>query len=616
MCGIVAYLGSSQAWPILVQGLAILQNRGYDSAGVASYCGAESKIKVFKQASTSSQRAIEALEDHNPDMVAGEPSTGIGHTRWATHGPRTSENAHPHLDETQSFAIVHNGIIENYLEWKGFLETKGYSFSSQTDSEVIVVLWSYYYTVIGDVTDAFRKTIASLEGTWGIVGMSLHTPLSLYCARHGSPLLLAVSDGQAFVASQAEGFGRYAKSYICLKSHDIATLTLTKNGQVALGMIDPSLYPTRPATHTFDLTPAPYRFWTEKEIASQGKVVGLALKNGGRVESTSRVCLGGIADHTTHLLSHNHLVFLGCGTSLHAALAMKPLYQSISGFQTVQAVDGAAFTLGDVPDLHSTLLIFISQSGETKDLARCVDMAKENDLFMVGIVNAVDSLIAREVNCGVYLNAGREVGVASTKAFTGQITVLSLIAVWFSQERGLKPLQRKRVIRDLQALPFDVEEALKADETPLVHALQDKTSAFVLGKGPCHATALEASLKLKEIAYIHVEGFEGSSLKHGPFALLTKHTPVVLLMPASASGFGYEKMINGLEEIQARNAPLVVVTDTTLAYKVPVVKVPANETFGFLLCLIPLQKAAFNLAISQGINPDYPRNLAKVVTVE
>lgn len=617
MCGIIAYLGHTKTWPVLVEGLAILQNRGYDSAGIVCHGKDMKEFYLFKEASTTTKRAIKVLEDHVLPFQEEALQIGIGHTRWATHGPRTDENAHPHLDFTKRFAIVHNGIIENYLEWKTFLKTKGYSFKSKTDSEVIVALWAYHYSESSDVSQAFQKTISCLEGTWGLVGISLHQPSTLFCARHGSPLLIGMDEGQAFVTSQPEGFGPYVKSYICLKSHDMATLSLDSLGKVSLGLIDSSTYETRKAEGCFETTPAPFTYWTEKEIASQGKVAALALKNGGRIKSSSRVCLGGLEDHKETLVKQRHLVFLGCGTSFHAALAMMPLFKRLAGFQTVQAFDGAAFSLTDVPDSDSTLLILISQSGETKDLARCIDLAKENDLFIVGVVNAVDSLIARETNCGVYLNAGREVGVASTKAFTGQVTVLGLIAAWFSQERNLKCCQRERLLKDLQALPYDLEETLNIDAGPMVKALEKATSLFVLGKGPCHPAALEASLKLKEMAYLHAEGFEGSSLKHGPFALLTPETPVLLLMPCFAS-YGYEKMLNGLEEIHARHAPLVVLSDNPLpdCYDVPCIPLPKNESFGFLLSLIPIQKAAFSLACAKGIDPDYPRNLAKVVTVE
>lgn len=614
MCGIIGYLKTltpkRNVWDVMVHGLSILQNRGYDSAGIA-LANLSEEMYTFKRASTPSLSAIKILKDHSP-VLEGNIWGGIGHTRWATHGPCTDENSHPHYDSKKDFVIVHNGIIENYLEWKTFLMAKGHTFQSQTDSEVIAVLWSYYTsTNEGDALKGFDQTVKSLGGTWGVVGMHRYSPGRLFCARHGSPLLIGLSEtcDEAFVTSEPSGFGPYAKRYICLKPNDVATLDVRKD-KVHLGVIDPLAYEARMAETSFEPSPDPYRYWTEKEIASQAQVVSLAMGNGGRLNG-SMVRLGGISDYRDTLLAHDHLIFLGCGTSLHAAKAMTSVYRKISGFTTVQAFDGAAFDLSFLPPSSSkTLLVFISQSGETKDLARCIDLAKEKSLCMVGIVNAVDSLIAREVMCGIYLNAGREVGVASTKAFTAQVTVLSLLAAWFSQERKIATSYRERLVENLRALPYDVEAVLKVDINPLVTALHKCSSVFCLGKDQAHYGALEASLKLKEMTYIHAEGFEGSSLKHGPFALLTPETPVFLFM--DVRGKVDPKMVNAFKEIEARHAPLVSLSSG----KDATVRLPSNEDFGFLLALIPIQRAAFTLSLSKGINPDYPRNLAKVVTVE
>lgn len=605
MCGITAFLSKGvKAWPILIEGLKMLQNRGYDSVGGCTLD--DESFRIQKYTSTPTFQALSFLEDQD---VRG--STGIGHTRWATHGAPLDRNAHPHIDSTGKFAIVHNGIVENHKEWRDFLKEKGYSFKSQTDSEVIVNLWSYKVSKGLSVQEGFREMVGELEGTWGIVGIHRETSHTLFCARHGSPLLIGISqsEGYAMISSEAAGFANYIKEYICLKEKDVVTIDYTGE---KIKLEAWSSYTKLKVEGDWETTPDPYPHWTLKEIMSQPDVVRAALGNAGRLEG-KRVRLGGLNSHRDLLLSSTDLVILGCGTSLYAGMTRLELFKRISGFRTVQAFDGAEFSLSDISrdPTSKTLLLFVSQSGETKDLSRCLDIGKKEGLTMIGVVNVVDSLISRENHCGVYLGAGREVGVASTKAYTSQVIVLTLIAMWFAQERGLAEGVCEKIIEDLRSLPYDVEKCLSNAETikDYLELFDGASSAFVLGKGPCYPVALEGALKMKEITYLHTEGFSGSALKHGPFALLTTKTPCIMLCP---SLHHLAKMKNACEEMSARHAPVIVISDEKDAN----VRIPLNQSFSDLLSIIPIQLLAYHLSVKRNINPDMPRNLAKVVTVE
>ena len=368
-------------------------------------------------------------------------------------------------------------------------------------------------------------------------------------------------------------------------------------------------------SQNFDLTPDPYDHWTLKEISEQFDSSLRAISLGGRLLDDNKVRLGGLEENREVLKRIDNLIFLACGTSYFAALCGVNYFKDLCDFNTMHVLDGAEFTEKDIPKYGNTALVMLSQSGETKDLHRCIKIGKDNDLFMIGVINVVDSMIARECNCGCYLNAGREVGVASTKSFTNQVIILSMMAVWFSQIHNKNGNKRKDFISGLRNLPYDIKKTIdkSLEQRDMLVKLLNKPSLFVLGKGKSEAIAKEGSLKIKEITYIHSEGYSGSALKHGPFALLDKNMPVILVSPDNEH---YAKMNNAYEEIKSRFAPILFITDNKKCKYDNTIIIPKNKVYADLLCVIPLQIAAYYLSIERGLNPDMPRNLAKCVTVE
>lgn len=626
MCGICGYLGSGEAYPCVMAGLKMLQNRGYDSAGIAALKDGE--LIVRKHASTPTQTAIDQLS--NLDTTFDGCTVAVSHTRWATHGCANDTNSHPHIDYRGKFALVHNGIIENYLPLKEELQAKGIPFKSQTDTEVIVNLMSFYYAEMKQVKAALEKTLSRLEGTWGLVILCVDKPNNLYCARHGSPLLIGfgLNDEYMIVASEQGGFcgGKFVNNYICLNDSDVVILKRKGNRVIFRPTHDnseeespKSLYKLNPITADLGTTtPAPYPHWMLKEIHEQPASVMRAMGMGGRLYGHDSVRLGGLNDHREDLMALNHLVLLGCGTSYHSGLHVVPLFRSISGFETVSVYDGGEFTHHDIPRSGKVGIVLISQSGETKDLHRCVELAHEyNNVMTIGTINVPDSLIAREVSCGVYLNAGKEVSVASTKAFTSQVVVLTMMAIWFAQNRQLHAVKRTNLVRDLRRLSRDIEDTLERtsekckDIATYLHS-KSTTSLFLLGKGVGESIAREGALKIKEISYIHSEGTSSSLLKHGPYALLDKEFPVIMVTPDDEH-FARNQSI--AEEIKSRHADVIGISDRPLQGYKFAIEVPKNESFRNLLAIIPLQLIAYYIATIKGHNPDLPKNLAKSVTV-
>jgi glucosamine--fructose-6-phosphate aminotransferase (isomerizing) len=612
MCGIICFNGNIKCINFLLNGLKQLQNRGYDSAGIC--CIQDNQFKIIKFASTNNKNGIELIEEckdiFNNDFI------GIGHTRWATHGAKTDYNAHPHIDNTGNFALVHNGIIENYLELKDFLIKNGYEFKSETDTEIIVNLISYNYNITKDTLKSIQITINELQGTWGLAILSLYEPNKIFLTRHGSPLLVGKTDRFGIGTSEQSGFDNKLKDYIVLNNEDICIIENNKelfiktNDKYNLKKIE---------NNRFDISPSPYKYWIQKEIEEQIDSSLRAISLGGRLLSNSEVRLGGLQNYTSELIEINNIIILGCGTSYHSGLLATYYFKDLCNFNTVQVFDGAEFTNKDIPKIGKTAVIFLSQSGETKDLHRCIDIANENNLFMIGVVNVVDSMIAREVHCGVYINAGREVSVASTKAFSGQVIILSMIAIYFSQIHDINKNKRLNYIKDLKKLIQDIEKTLIISRE-LMNVWAEKISKnknlFILGKGKAEAIAKEGSLKIKEISYIHAEGYSTSSLKHGPFGLLEKDFPCIFII--NDDNF-INKNINAIEEVNSRLADIFIISSVdnfNLYSEKNIINIPNNKTFGDLLSVIPLQYLAYYLAIQKNYNPDYPRNLAKVVTVE
>jgi glucosamine--fructose-6-phosphate aminotransferase (isomerizing) len=612
MCGITGFIGNDDAFSQLLAGLYQLQNRGYDSAGISVIENGE--IYTHKFASSDTISALTRLAEFKNHYNEGH--IGIGHTRWATHGAKTDTNSHPHVSHDGLFSLVHNGIIENYQEIKRDLRERGIELKSQTDTEVIVNLISVYFAEYGEVERAIQKTIQELKGTWGIAVLYKDEPNKLYCTRHGSPLLVGVDGNRAMVTSEQSGFCNQFGKYIVLNNHDVCVLTRIEDGNIQMNTRD--VYSAKSALNVNStLTPAPYPHWTIKEIHEQIDSSLRAISLGGRLLSNNEVKLGGLYERESELKQLDNIILLGCGTSFHAGMIGSHYLKEIGGFNSVQLFDGAEFGEADIPKMGKTGLILLSQSGETKDLHRCIQIAHDKDLFMIGVVNVVDSLIAREVHCGCYLNAGREVAVASTKAYTSQVIILSMIAIWFAQVKGIYELKRKDMLRDLRALHMDIDKTLQTTEPvirdEIVPLFKDRKSCFLLGKGKCESIAREGALKIKEISYIHAEGYSTSSLKHGPFALLEPNFPVVLIAPDDEH---YAKSMNAYEEIRSRHATVIMITDNSKCDKPNRIKIPMNKTYRDLLTIIPLQLLSYELSLSRGLNPDMPRNLAKVVTVE
>ena len=552
MCGIVGVITTeNNCFDILINGLKKLQNRGYDSAGICSIDIDIESINndsfiLHKYASTNETSALTKLEAHSQDY--NMLHVGIAHTRWATHGAKTDENSHPHISMDGKFVLVHNGIIENYKELKDMLITYGYIFKSQTDTEVIVNLLSYLHNNIEE-SDSIVHTInlatEMLCGTWGLAIMYLNTPNILYCLRHGSPLLISKNDTSVIVTSEQSGFGENNREYIVLKSNEICIIE-KMNNKININ-IDYTKYELKQITIVDkSISPYPFPHWTLKEIYDQKHSIGHSIGLGSRLLSATEVKLGGIDNKKDVLREIDNIILLGCGTSYHAGMLGVHYFKELCEFNVVLLFDGADFGELDIPRYGSTAVILLSQSGETKDLHRCLDIAKKHNLFTIGVVNVVDSLIAREVDCGCYLNAGREVAVASTKSFTSQVIVLSMIAIWFAQIKHINVEKRIEYISDLKKLQqhvidmldkFDVDDNIISELLPLFNQSSSNfnsnsnSSCFILGKGKAESIAREGSLKIKEISYIHTEGYSTSSLKHGPFALLCEGFPVILISP-------------------------------------------------------------------------------------
>jgi glucosamine--fructose-6-phosphate aminotransferase (isomerizing) len=610
MCGIFGIVSKAKQniCENIIQGLIQLQNRGYDSSGF-SILGPDNSIIVEKYASTRSENSLDKLQRFAPNQPAS--CIGIGHNRWATHGQKNDTNAHPHVSSCGQFALVHNGIIENYAELKTKLLQEGFTFVSQTDSEVIVNLISFYYRETNDTKTAVNLTIGDLQGTYGIIVLNSATPDKLFCVRNGSPLLIGKNDGDCIIAtSEQSGFCNLVSNYITLQNDDICIIDRTNLEIKTSGKYEKS---SQVSTMHRELTPDPFAHWTLKEIHYQPSVVLNAINNGGRIAGPSRVKLGGLPPQT--LKEVDNIVILGCGTSFFAALYGMHFFKRLCNLNTVQVFDGADFSEYDIPKQGKTALILVSQSGETKDLHRCIDIAEKNQMVTIGVINAVDSLIAREVDCGVYCNAGVEVGVASTKAFTSQVVCLSLIAIWFSQLHEVNEHLRTKVISDLQNLSNDFKNAIEYTKDQMQRLAKTMVSCnnmFVLGKGTDEYIAKEGSLKVKEISYVHCEGYSASSLKHGPFALLDEDFPVIIL---DLDNKHRTKVLNCIEEVRSRNAPITVITNSRET-KGNQVCVPYNASYASLLGIVPLQLLAYYVSIHRSINPDKPKNLAKVVTVE
>jgi glucosamine--fructose-6-phosphate aminotransferase (isomerizing) len=616
MCGIFGIMSIKNVniYSLIIDGLTQLQNRGYDSAGLCVLH--EKEFEIHKYSSTNELCAIDKLKSLNLKEKKNI-YIGFGHNRWATHGVKNDINAHPHLSNMNNFCIVHNGIIENYNELKTILLNEGYIFRSQTDTEIIVNLIEFNYKKLCNIFDAIQNTIESLRGTYALIIQTTLEPNVLYCVRNGSPLLVGQNEDQLIITSEQSGFCGIINNYFTLHNDDICIIT---RNEEYISIKTKQTYKNKNVTCLqSELTPAPFKHWTLKEINEQPTVVLNSINKGGRIKNHNEVKLGGLEQHKDLLKCIDNIILLGCGTSYFASLYGSYFFKTLCKFNCVQVFDGAELNEYDIPNIGTTAFILVSQSGETKDLHRCIEIAKNKNIITIGIINVVDSLIAREVDCGIYCNAGKEVAVASTKAFTSQVVCLSMAAIWFSGLHQINSKKRERIISDLHNLSNDIQITIDMCIEKINKMSQNfytNNNMFLLGKGNDEFIAKEGSLKIKEISYIHSEGYSASSLKHGPFALLDQDFPVIIFNLDQTHRY---KILNCYEEVNSRNAPIIFITnDQSIVSKITCenILIPENKSYSSLLGIIPIQLFAYFLSINKNINPDKPKNLAKVVTVE
>ena len=652
MCGIIGCLTTQlQVLKYLKYGIKALQNRGYDSVGL---CYLENDnnnnnvLKLHKSITENQINAVDSLELELNDIEI-KSNIGIAHTRWATHGKVNKINCHPHQSNDKNITLVHNGIIENYLELKEFLTNYGYTFYSDTDTEIIVNLLQYLTTKYNnnDMLYCIKKLNEYLSGTWGLVIYYDKQPNRLYFTRQGSPLLLGMDKNNkiGILTSEKSGFNKDITEFIDIPELDMAYIE-HKNNQILYysfqldttikrsisgnltdelndylnldeisNLFHHKLLKKRQNNIDLDYELGKYPHWTLKEIEEQEKSYLRAINYGGRILNNNQVKLGGLEDYQHIIKEVDNLILLGCGTSYHSCLLVSYLFHDICDLNTIQVIDGADFEKKYIPKLGTTIAIFVSQSGETTDLLRGIDICKSNNILTIGVVNVVGSQLSKLTDCGVYLNAGKEVGVASTKAFTSQSIVLSLIGVYISQLKNIYHQEREEIISDLKKYQTDLSIILNQSKIESKHLADkiDRNSLFVLGKEEGYAIASEGSLKIKEISYLHCESYPSSSLKHGPFGLLEKDFPVILIDIGEKHR---KKKLNVYQEISCRGANVITITDDNNMNRDNTIIIPQNNTFGYLLSIIPLQYLSYYLSIKKNINPDYPRNLAKVVTVE
>jgi len=621
-CGIVGVIGESDdARDVLLDGLSILQNRGYDSAGMATMRrggGGERDLAVTKYASRSGTSDSIALLRAHSGAHAGH-GVGIAHTRWATHGGKTDENAHPHFDCRDRVGVVHNGVITNADALRRSLEDSGVQFRSETDTEVIAQLIGAELAseAAPGLRDATAAALRRCEGTWGVCALDSRDPDSLVVACNGSPMNIGLAPGRTFVASETSAFNTHTKNFIAMQDGEIGVV---RAGGTTLDVTRAETAPDLELRRS----PAPYAHWMIREISEQPAAIARALCYGGRL-GDGQVFLGGMDRRRDEMRGIRHLLLVGCGTSLNAGSYGAKLMRDLHAFDTAQAADASEVGPADVPRAAGGVLA-LSQSGETKDVLRTIKVAHEADVPSLSVVNVVGSLIARTTRLGVYLNAGRENAVASTKAFTTQVTVLALLTCWFHQLRvaaGAAPTPKFAELMDeIQRLPvaFGMGLRLRDQCKGLAAKLKDKDHLFILGKGYAEPIAREGALKVKECAYLHAEAFSGGAMKHGPFALISedmdRKTPIIMIILADEHA---HLMRTAAAEAAARDAEVYVITDDpSLAAGIdadPIV-IPRNGRLTALCAVLPLQFLAYELALLRGVDPDFPRHLAKSVTVD
>ena len=611
MCGIVAYIGNRQAYPIVIKGLQRLEYRGYDSAGVALLNG---ELSVYKKAGKVADLAA-YVSDKN---LVGQ--VGMGHTRWATHGEPNDRNAHPHYSESKDLAIIHNGIIENYAAIKQELINLGHTFKSDTDTEVLIhLIEEIKHKTHVATEEAVRLALGEVIGAYAIVVLSKNEPNKMIAARKGSPIVVGIGKDEFFIASDATPIVEYTKNVAYLNDGEVATID---NGKLTVKTIDNET--KIPFVQELELKleaieKGGYDHFMMKEIYEQPRSIWDSMR--GRIDADKgRLRLGGISEFENKLINAKRIIIVACGTSWHAALVAEYLIEDLARIP-VEVEYASEFRYRNPIISEDDVVIAISQSGETADTLAAIEMAKERGATIFGVCNVVGASIPRATHAGSYTHAGPEIGVASTKAFTAQVTVLTLMALQIANKRGTITQSRFRaLLNELETIPSKVEIALKSnDKVKEISALfKDSRNFLYLGRGYGFPVALEGALKLKEISYIHAEGYPAAEMTHGPIALIDEEMPVVVIATKNSS---YEKVVSNIQEVKARKGKIIaIVTEGDVDVKKMAdyaIEIPETDDILVpLVSVIPLQLLSYHIAVMRGCNVDQPRNLAKSVTVE
>ncbi len=612
MCGIVGYIGHRNAYDIVIKGLKLLEYRGYDSAGITLL---DNKTYLYKK-----KGKVSDLEESIKDLPKGG-TLGMGHTRWATHGEPNDTNAHPHQSQNGKFIVVHNGIIENYADLKKTLLEKGYSFKSETDTEVFANLLEYFY-LQGNMSaeETVRMALSRVVGAYGLVILCTDEQDKIITARKGSPLVIGIGQGEYFVASDATPIVEYTKSVIYLNDDDVAVIS--RDGlQLKTIKSSQSIQPhiQEVDLNIGELDKGGYDHFMLKEIHEQPRSIADTFR--GRIlPDCSDISLGGLHEVWPKINNARRIIIVACGTSWHAGLVGEYLFEEYARIP-VEVEYGSEFRYRNPIIYPDDVVIAISQSGETADTLAAIRIAKAQGALVLGICNVVGSSIPRETHAGVYTHAGPEIGVASTKAFTAQVTILTMMALKLASNRGTISQDKYRMaIKELTIIPEKIERALSSNEyiQYVSEKLKDSTNSIYLGRGYLYPVALEGALKLKEISYIHAEGYPAAEMKHGPIALIDEQMPVVVVATKDSS---YEKIVSNIQEVKARKGIIIAIVtegDTIIKNMAQyVIEVPETAEFlSPILSVIPLQLLSYYIAVMRGSNVDQPRNLAKSVTVE
>ncbi|NKI31486.1 glutamine--fructose-6-phosphate transaminase (isomerizing) [Croceivirga thetidis] len=615
MCGIVGYIGHRDAYPIIIKGLQRLEYRGYDSAGIVLFDGTENNLAKTKG-------KVEDLKHKAEISISTKGKLGLGHTRWATHGVPNDVNSHPHYSNSGDLVIIHNGIIENYESIKAALIKRGYEFHSDTDTEVLVNLIEEVKKQEGvKLGKAVQIALNQVVGAYAIAVFDRSKPDEIVVARLGSPLAIGIGEDEFFIASDASPFIEFTNNAVYLEDEEMAIVRLGKEIKLRKIKDDAIVYPNilELQLNLEEIEKGGYDHFMLKEIYEQPRAIKDTYR-GRLLADQGIIRMAGIDQNLEKFLNANRIIIVACGTSWHAGLVAEYIFEDLARIP-VEVEYASEFRYRNPVITENDILIAISQSGETADTLAAIKMAKERGAFVFGVCNVVGSSIARETDAGAYTHAGPEIGVASTKAFTTQITVLTLIALKLAKEKGtIEESKYHEYLVELEGIPAKVERTLKTN--PLIEEIaevyKDSSNCLYLGRGYNFPVALEGALKLKEISYIHAEGYPAAEMKHGPIALIDEEMPVVVI--ATRKGH-YEKVVSNVQEIKSRSGKIIaVVTEgdqqvTDLADHV--VEVPeTSETLTPLLTTIPLQLLSYHIALMRGCNVDQPRNLAKSVTVE